>query len=181
MERRNEVKSTALHSATKTNDNMDYILQKELHTRSLSILELREKAIKRLRDVEDDLYQYEKKSKLDKIYSFYGKSDYEWRVKVCTRSLSFIEGMYERHMWKIRDTIPWKTFLLMPGCGLINSRNEYVQQVDYCEQKKGYVIDHRFTLPDIEPDYSPIVLKSDRVAGRIVGLVEPVDVPYDQP
>lgn len=154
---------------------MDYSIQKSLHERSLSILLLREKAIKRLAEKEEDFYRFERMGKVQRMQVYYNLRDYQWFVAKCKRSVSFLEGMYERHMWKMRDTIPCKSAMLLPGAGFM-LRNDVIPEIDYWQPRKGYVTDHRFTLPDIEPDYSPIVLKSDRVAG----LVEPVGVTYEE-
>lgn len=77
---------------------MDYTTKIASHNKAIEILELLDKAVKRLRMYEDALYKYNKLSSGQRIWSFYQKSELEFDIKKGERSVSFITGMYERFM-----------------------------------------------------------------------------------
>ena len=128
---------------------MDYILQKELHERSLSLLELREKAVKRRVEAEMNMINWDHSTKWQRMQSFYDQAHYEWRVKVCTRSLSFIEGVYERHIWKMHQqqvinditkplSLPKSLYIPNHSAGLVDDFNvRVISRSDFTVEPVG--------------------------------------------
>lgn len=112
---------------------MDYSIQKSLHERSLSILELRENAVKHLDNAIKMQTDYNNATNWQKLSCYYGPAELAWEIKKWTRGVSFIEGIYERHMWKMRDTIPWKSAMLCPTNPHFFASSEEVPKVEYWE------------------------------------------------
>lgn len=121
------------------------------HNKAIEILELLDKAVKRLRIYENDLYIFNKKDRWSRFNSFYSQSDYEWLVKKGERSVSFISGMYERFMK--REFAPINSGFMWPTQNVSNLAYE-VMELREQNKKQGLMISDAITA-EPSPLFAP--------------------------
>lgn len=123
---------------------MDYTAKIASHEKAIRILDLLEKAVKRLRCYENNLYMYNQDTGKQRWGSFYRKGDLEFDVKKGERSVSFITGMYERFAYKEFGTPDW----ISMGYKITTELMQVIDMTGGIDLESPYKDVLRFPLPE---------------------------------